>query len=343
MREQNSAAPAEAKLKAPRTGLMLVGWEAASEASSPLQPAAAAGPVSRSSRTADRQVHRAPEEAVDVAVEVQCMLGASRSGALAAACHTFARDLRQGRAMLRPRLPVAGPGDYFKGGNPALLQALGAPGFTMGSALAVEDDVYGLLTDPRLAEQVPDMLAAHTDISGFDRVCSMLTALAPKCAVPEAVLRVIFEPQVEREKMLLLSPRPLHYAVLHSSGRLVRMILAAAARANMTDVALEKAQWHDGRGAAPSPLLLASLFAGEDVAEALRVAGAAPNEIDARAAMRLQRAKLWEPLAARMQSVGLGEAAKELERRVQEAREKAAQARAATRAVLLGLAAPAAA
>uniref|UniRef100_A0A7S1S6N4 Uncharacterized protein n=1 Tax=Alexandrium catenella TaxID=2925 RepID=A0A7S1S6N4_ALECA len=213
---------------------------------------------------------------------------------------------------------------------------MGAPGFSVDSTLAVEDDVYGLLTDPRLDEQLPGMLAAHTDISSFDRVCGMIAALAPKCVVPQNVLNVIFEPQVEREKMLLLSPRPLHYAVIHSSGRLVRMLLAAAARANMTDVVLEKAPWHGARGAPPSPLLLASLFAGEDVAGALRAAGAAPNEIDARAASRLQRAKLWEPLAARMQSLGLGEAALELEHRVQEAKEKAAQARAAMRAVLLG-------
>jgi len=267
---------------------------------------------------------------VHVAIHrVQGFLGASRCASLAATSRLWESELSAaGEAYQLPPLGFQKP-------QAAALEALAAPTFVFKSSLAEEDALYAALADRRRRYELPRMLGVQADICGHDEIYSMMEALRPHCRVPEEAVRVLFGPRVEREKTLLLHPRPIHYAVARRSTRLVRMLVGAASKAGNLDEMLQKLR-NGGEPQAMSPLFFAVLFADKALVDTLKRAGSTINEVDISAAEKLYRAGLWGPLQERLQALELQDMVAGLEDGMQKARNKVALTRAAIRAALLG-------
>jgi len=252
--------------------------------------------------------------ALEIALpQVQQLLGASRCGALKRVCCSWTESLQLHQPVPRH----------------SLLDTLSPVSENLLDELQAEDDLYLLKS-----AGIPDLLSTHADISNFDEVRALVAALRPRCRLPEVAVDILFQPQVERDRTLYLAPRPLHCAVMHSSLRLLRMLLRAAKETGV----LQEACGNDQPGAAAlTPTFLAVLFASQEVGDVLveeGIADAFSCELDVQAACKLQRRGLWPIFQERANSLGLGDFAAKLSLGMQAHREKVAKAREAIRAAL---------
>lgn len=213
--------------------------------------------------------------------------------------------------------------------------------------VAPEDAAYVLLNRSTCASDVVDMLEAHAAVRDYKQILSLLPKLRARCKLNEAVVDVLFQPQVEREKTLYLNPRPIHLAILEDSPALVSLLLRAASRADQFQAAVDSSVRQRRRPNSPpvlSPGFLAVLFGGTAVGQALLAQGSAAfstNQADIQAASKLRRAapELWATFVARASTLGLGAIAETLEAGVKEREEAVAQRRAAAREAAARLAA----
>eukprot|EP00927_Polykrikos_kofoidii_P066722 TRINITY_DN62283_c0_g1_i1.p1 TRINITY_DN62283_c0_g1~~TRINITY_DN62283_c0_g1_i1.p1 ORF type:complete len:347 (+),score=56.26 TRINITY_DN62283_c0_g1_i1:144-1184(+) len=288
-------------------------------------------------------------------------LGESRCLELRVSCRRCKNGLRvdSRRAICEPPAPPAlappsqTPSPCVSTGEPTdadppatqfsardeLVKALGAPSFRSPASLTTEDAVYVLLADVNLEAQIPSMLSAHAPIHEHKDIRRMLAELRPLCQVPGDVLDVIFQPQVERDRTLFFNPRAIHLAVVHSSARIVGLLLGAARRVGaLEEVLQQQCSIQRRSSSSPStltPLFVAALFAGREVVDRLVRAGCEPNDIDVHAAGLLRRRGHWNPVKERMQALGMESTAARIEVRLAEKQAERTKYRASLRRILI--------
>eukprot|EP00930_Biecheleria_cincta_P032290 TRINITY_DN22407_c0_g1_i1.p1 TRINITY_DN22407_c0_g1~~TRINITY_DN22407_c0_g1_i1.p1 ORF type:complete len:293 (+),score=34.03 TRINITY_DN22407_c0_g1_i1:98-976(+) len=193
----------------------------------------------------------------------------------------------------------------------SLFSILGAPGFNPNQSTEVsEDEVFWCLSDRRFRKWDCNMLR-----SPFQTNREMVTAFGPRCKIAGPVMDVLFAAP--------LHLRPIHYAVLHSSPRLVNMMLAAASRAGVFSEAVQDfVGVKDDKSI--SALFLAVLFAEQDVVATLKRHGATTNSTDVQASLKLYRAHIWDDLHARLNEVQLNSEADDLLKSVRELHQREA-------------------
>jgi hypothetical protein len=193
----------------------------------------------------------------------------------------------------------------------SVFSILGAPGFNPNQSIEVtEDEVFWCLSDQRFRKWDANMLR-----SPFQTSWEMAVALGPRCKIAGPVIDVLFAAPVHL--------RPIHYAVLHSSPRLVNMMLAAASRAGVFNEAVQDfVGVRDDKSI--SALFLAVLFAEQDVVDSLKRHGATTNSTDVQASLNLYRAHLWDVLHARLNQLQLNTEAEDLLKSLQELHQREA-------------------
>jgi hypothetical protein len=173
----------------------------------------------------------------------------------------------------------------------------------------VEDEVHWLLAHEQTKKWIRHMLRGSFKITGADNLAKMAATLRPRCKLPDVALDVIFQLRSQVHVAL----QPVHCAVLLSSSSVVRKLLIVAKRLDALSCYSTEEDY-----ISVSPLLLAVLFADQDVVNALRSHGACFNRVDAIAATRLQVAHLWADLQERLSHLQLDAEAEQLTKMVDE-------------------------
>jgi len=260
--------------------------------------------------------------------EVIQFLGASRCVALGRVCRSWEEELTNVNGEQEFKHKQGGESMHT-----TLLGQLGASEFDNKSCFEAEDEVFSLLKSMRSAERKMCLLEPCTHTGDPVAIQNMISKLESHSKVPDGTLQAVFRPCVEREKTLLLAPRAIHYAVITSSERLVRMLIGAASQERVLDEMMQITS-RPGDIAAVTPLFLAVLLGHENIVDALRSTNDAPNRTDMTAAARLQQAGLWEAIQARMTSLGLGTFSERMSAGMQDMREKRLSLRKTVRAAL---------
>eukprot|EP00928_Gymnodinium_smaydae_P062383 TRINITY_DN46262_c0_g1_i1.p1 TRINITY_DN46262_c0_g1~~TRINITY_DN46262_c0_g1_i1.p1 ORF type:complete len:286 (-),score=40.27 TRINITY_DN46262_c0_g1_i1:445-1302(-) len=239
-----------------------------------------------------------------LATQLLQFLGASRCRELRGTCQAWRSDLststRRSGGAACPR-------------GEAVLDAMRAPCFQApASVMSLEDDVFLALTESTRLEDTQGMLLNYSRITDYEEISDMIAALKQKCTISPEAVSSIFQYQFERSKTFYLSPRAIHYAVIHSASRVVKMLLSAAKRAGVLEQVLQLSDQGD-RPLTVTPLFLAVLFAEADVVEMLKSWGCKFNRMDGLAAMRLLKAGHWKACQSRIKALGLDAELMELE------------------------------
>jgi len=240
------------------------------------------------------------------------LLGPSRCGSLIASCRLVGEDFRD--LLSRPQHGDSGSARSLC----ATLWTAAAGGYSRLAgpvALHVEDAVYMALMHPAEGSTAKDVLQGHPDLTKPEDIAELIAALKPRCKVPAAVLDVIFAFKAERSNTFFLHPKPLHSAVMCSEIRLTRLLLAAAADWGVLEESLQLGN-QEGSADTFTPLFLAMLFAERETVDVLLASGAAFNEVDLQAALRLQRLGWWTACAARLGELEIGDQATQLHARL---------------------------
>lgn len=203
-----------------------------------------------------------------------------------------------------------------------ILHALGAPGFTLRQAAVAEDMVYWLFSDPRPRKWDKEMLRSTFHVSGAQQVAEAVAVLKAMCTLSDVVVDVMFQLQSTASIVL----QPVHYAILHHSERLATLLLRAAQRVGTLDDTVQGAT-HGQVCTMVSPLMLAAVFADEQIVGMLRRHGAKMNSADVSVTLRLQNALLWADLEARLLDLGLVDEAEQLSREVSVLRQQVRESR----------------
>lgn len=198
----------------------------------------------------------------------------------------------------------------------AMFDVLGVPNFAPKPLDVLEDHVHWLLAHEQTKKWIPYMLRGSFQVSDADSLAKMAATLRPRCKLPDLALDVIFQ----LRSQVLVALQPVHCAVLLSSSSVVRKLLMVAKRLD----ALSRYCTEEDHTSV-SPLLLAVLFADQDVVNVLRCHGACFNRVDAIAATRLQVAHMWADLQERLSYLQLDTEAEQLGKMVHELRWPAAE------------------
>lgn len=254
-------------------------------------------------------------------ISVPAMLGISRCTSLRVACRDWAAA-----CSVNSFGPPAGFEEVFdcftkdesgrKLSCMAILHALGAPDFRLVPLHVAEDHVHWLFAHERTKMWMANMLQASFRVHGVGCLAKLTQALRPRCKLPGEVLDAIFQGRSQAS----VAFEPLHYAILLSSSSLVRLLLSIATHLGACNRYIAGEGLHH---TTVSPLLLAVLFADQDVVDVLRSHGVCLNRADAMAAMRLQAALLWADLEKRFTHLNLDVEAEKLAQEVDELRRRA--------------------
>lgn len=258
------------------------------------------------------------------------LLGISRCAPLRTSCRDWAKA-----CSVELFGPPAGFEEAFRCANKAedsswarrlscmtMLHVLGAPDFKPVLVHVVEDHVHWLLVHALTKRWTGNMIHGSFQVSGAQACAQLVEALRPRCKLPHVLLDVIFPARSQVPVIL----QPLHCAILLSSTALVRMLLSVAKHRGT----ISHYTAADGsQQTSVSALLLAVLFADQDVVDILRGHGACSNSIDAMATMRLQTAFLWSELEERFINLNLDDEAQKLANQATELRRQAAEQAAA--------------
>lgn len=277
----------------------------------------------RSSVYAPRNVERPMQVLL---LEVPQLLGLSRCLQLSRTCRDWMLACRTRFAGPPSSLKLVFGEDYIE--EPDLLTArrvacmsihsvLGAPGFNVDpqSLAIVEDEFFWFFADERSKKWEKEILQSPFQV--HRAMAETTRVLRQRCRLSTIVIDELLRAP--------LCARPIHYAVLHSAPRLVRLILCAASRAGVLSETLQG--FPDAASyTTVSPLFLAVLFSEQDVVNVLRRAGAGTNKVDVEVSLRLHEAQLWSDVAARFAELQLEAEAEQLLTAVLTLRDAAAHA-----------------